>query len=68
LSPATSTHPSASNSAAPFERESTIEIAKPISALALHAAFLAMPHTDENDGQVAVCYRSYFPAAMAALY
>ena len=39
-----------------------------IAALALHAAFMAMPHTDENDGQIAVCYRSYFPAPMAALY
>jgi len=29
---------------------------------------MAMPHTDENDGQIAVCYRSYFPAPMAALY
>lgn len=51
-----------------MERESLVEIAKPISALALHAAFLAMPHRDENDGHTAVCYRSYFPATMAALY
>jgi hypothetical protein len=36
--------------------------------LALHAAFQAMPHMDENDGQNVVCYRSYFPAAMAAVY
>jgi hypothetical protein len=36
--------------------------------VALHAAFIALPHTDENDGQIAVCYRSYFPAAMSALY
>jgi len=27
-----------------------------------------MPHVDENDGQTVVCYRSYFPAAMAAVY
>jgi hypothetical protein len=27
-----------------------------------------MPHVDENDGQTVVCYRSYFPAAMAGLY
>ena len=41
---------------------------RPVAALALHAAFQAMPHVDENDGQTAVCYRSYFPAAMAAVY
>jgi hypothetical protein len=49
-------------------RETSIEVAKPISALALHSAFLAMPHTDENDGHTALCYRSYFPSSMAALY
>jgi len=27
-----------------------------------------MPHVDENDGQTVVCYRSYFPATMAAIY
>jgi hypothetical protein len=51
-----------------FQREEDVEIAKPIAALALRAAFQAMPHTDENDGQTVVCYRSYFPAAMAAVY
>jgi hypothetical protein len=51
-----------------FQREEEVEIAKPISSLALHAAFQAMPHVDENDGQTVVCYRSYFPAAMAAVY
>ena len=51
-----------------FQREEDVEIAKPITALALRAAFQAMPHTDENDGQPVVCYRSYFPAAMAAVY
>jgi hypothetical protein len=51
-----------------LQREKEMEIAKPIVSLALHAAFQAMPHVDENDGQVAVCYRSYFPALMAAVY
>jgi hypothetical protein len=51
-----------------FQREEEVEIAKPIASLALRAAFLAMPHVDENDGQTVVCYRSYFPAAMAAIY
>jgi hypothetical protein len=51
-----------------FQREQAVEITKPITALALHAAFQAMPHVDENDGQTVVCYRSYFPALMAAVY
>ncbi|HEY7352925.1 MAG TPA: hypothetical protein VH596_09195 [Terriglobales bacterium] len=49
-------------------RERPVEISKPLNALALHAAFIPLPHTDENDGQIAVCYRSYFPTASAALY
>jgi hypothetical protein len=51
-----------------FQREETVEVAKPIVSLALRAAFLAMPHVDENDAQTVVCYRSYFPASMAAVY
>jgi hypothetical protein len=68
LSPATSLHPGMSTVPPPFLREQAIEVAKPTVAMALHAAFMALPHTDENDGQIAVCYRSYFPAAMSALY
>jgi hypothetical protein len=67
LSPASSVRPSSAGPAM-AQKEETIELAKPITALALHAAFIAMPHTDENDGQIAVCYRSYFPSPMAALY
>ena len=51
-----------------FQREEMVLLASPIMALGLRAAFLALPHTDENDGQVTVCYRSYFPVGMAALY
>jgi hypothetical protein len=51
-----------------FSRESEVAVAKPIHSLSLHAAFQAMPYQDENDGQIAVCYRSYFPAGMAAIY
>jgi hypothetical protein len=29
---------------------------------------VALPFTDTNDGQTVLCYRSYFPAAMAAVY
>jgi hypothetical protein len=49
-------------------RESLAEISKPMSALALHASFLALPFVDTNDGQTVLCYRSYFPAAMAGIY
>jgi len=59
---------SAANAAKAFQREEEVEVVKPIAALALRASFLALPHVDENDGQTAVCYRSYFPAAMAAVY
>jgi hypothetical protein len=51
-----------------FQREEQVEVSKPIAAMALRAAFVAMPHTDENDAQVVVCYRSYFPAGLAAVY
>jgi len=51
-----------------FQREEEVEIVKPIVAFALHAAFRAMPHVDENDGQTVLCYRSYFPCGMAAVY
>lgn len=54
-------------SAAPA-RETIFEIAAPLAGCALHAAFLALPHKDINDGEQVVCYRSYFPASTAALY
>jgi hypothetical protein len=51
-----------------FRREEPVAIAAPMASMALHAAFRAFPHTDENDGELVLCYRSYFPAEMAALY
>jgi hypothetical protein len=51
-----------------FQRELEVEVIKPIAAIALHAAFVAMPHVDENDAQTVLCYRSYFPARMASVY
>jgi hypothetical protein len=66
LSPTTTA--SMSSASQTLQREDPVEIAKPLTALALRAAFVALPHTDENDAQVVVCYRSYFPAAMAAVY
>jgi len=60
----------ASASAAPGKsaREQFAAFAKPLSTIALHASFLALPFVDTNDGQQVLCYRSYFPAAMAAAY
>jgi hypothetical protein len=55
-------------SARVFQREEDVEVVKPITAVGLRAAFLALAYTDANDGQTVVCYRSYFPAAMAGVY
>jgi hypothetical protein len=68
LGPAASVKSTPANALASVDKEQTVEIEKPVAALALHAAFIAMPHVDENDGQIALCYRSYFPAPLAALY
>ena len=51
-----------------FVREELASIGKPLFSLSLRAAFLALPSIDPNDGQTVLCYRSYFPAAMAAVY
>jgi hypothetical protein len=51
-----------------FLREEFLAIAKPLLALSLRASFLALPYVDPNDGQTVLCYRSYFPATMAAVY
>jgi len=51
-----------------FTREGFAEITRPLASLGLHASFLALPFTDTNDGQTVLCYRSFFPAPMAALY
>lgn len=49
-------------------REDLTALAKPLSAISLRASFLALPFVDTNDGQTVLCYRSYFPARMAAMY
>jgi hypothetical protein len=59
---------SGSQGSGKFVREDFLPIAKPLSAISLRAAFLALPYNDPNDGQNVLCYRSYFPAAMAAVY
>lgn len=58
----------AGNSAGKFLREDLATIEKPLSAVSLRASFLALPFIDTNDGQAVLCYRSYFPAGMAAAY
>jgi hypothetical protein len=59
---------SGTKSAAGIARETWAEFAKPLSAIALRASFLALPYTDPNDGQTVLCYRSYFPAVQAQAY
>jgi hypothetical protein len=59
---------SGGNASGSFMREEFYPVAGPITSLALRASFLALPHTDPNDGQTVLCYRSYFPAAMAGVY
>ncbi len=51
-----------------FAGETRSAIREPLAAIGLHAAFVAMPYNDDNDGEVVVCYRSYFPAEMSALF
>ena len=55
-------------SAGKFTREDFSGMAKPLSMISLQASFLALPYSDTNDGQTVLCYRSYFPAGMAAAY
>jgi hypothetical protein len=64
----TLTNNSKTASSGAFLREEWVTLAKPLSAISLRAAFLALPYVDPNDGQTVLCYRSYFPAAMAAVY
>lgn len=65
-----SAEPASSNktSSGKFQREGFADFARPLTAIGLHASFMALPFTDINDGQTVLCYRSYFPAAMAAVY
>lgn len=55
-------------SSSKFLREERVEIAQSLTSIGLHASFIALPFTDTNDGQSVMCYRSYFPATMAAVY
>jgi hypothetical protein len=67
----TSASPEATGGKAPsqkFVREDFVAFANPLTSVELHASFIALPYTDPNDGQTVLCYRSYFPTAMAAVY
>ena len=60
--------PTRSGQSAAYESETKFAIQEPIAVIAMHASFVAMPSQDENDGEVVMCYRSYFPAEMSAVY
>lgn len=49
-------------------QERTAAVADPLKGHALHASLIALPYADATDGQAVVCYRSYTPSTMAALY
>lgn len=48
--------------------EQTFSVTPPLAGYSLKASFLALPHTDINDSEQVLCYRSYFPDSGAALY
>jgi hypothetical protein len=58
----------ADSSTQKFLREEFSRIEPPLTSVSLRASFIALPYTDTNDGQTVLCYRSYFPASMAAVY
>jgi hypothetical protein len=66
--PAVAAGNNSGSSSKKFSREDFAQIAKPLTSVSLHASFTALPFTDTNDGQTVLCYRSFFPAAMAAVY
>ena len=49
-------------------QEKPVVVADTLKGYGLHAALLAIPVTDAEDGQTIVCYRSYMPTSAAALY
>jgi len=50
------------------EKISAVGAGSSLGQVGLHAAFVALPVTDVNDGEQILCYRSFFPASSAALY
>ncbi|MBV8629827.1 MAG: hypothetical protein JOZ83_02810 [Silvibacterium sp.] len=47
--------------------ETPTALLAPIERIALSATFRALPVTDANDGQQAVCFRSFLPSAMTLI-
>ena len=47
--------------------ETRQEFAAPLFSHQLHVSLRALPTTDTNDNETVLCYRSYFPAATAAV-
>ncbi|MBV8674440.1 MAG: hypothetical protein JOZ33_13485 [Acidobacteriaceae bacterium] len=47
--------------------ETATALVGPIERIALSASFRALPVTDANDGQQAVCFRSFLPSAMTLI-
>jgi hypothetical protein len=47
--------------------EASLEIQSPLRALTLHARFTALPFTDANDSEPALCWRTYYPAPAAPI-
>ena len=47
--------------------ETQQEFASPLFSHQLHVCLRALPTTDTNDNETVLCYRSYFPAANAAV-
>jgi len=47
--------------------ETATALVAPIERIALSATFRALPVTDANDGQQAVCFRSFLPSAMTLI-
>jgi hypothetical protein len=47
--------------------EASTVLAAPLERIALSASFVALPVTDANDSQQAVCFRSFLPSAMTLI-
>jgi len=54
--------------AAACAQETALAIAGTMCSFALHAAWLALPVTDPNDGEQVVCYRSHLPARKSGMF
>lgn len=48
--------------------ESSFEIQAPLRTVTLHARFAALPFTDSNDSEPALCWRTYYPPVSSPVY